>query len=122
MNKRLLPLLGAVILPMLSQCNSLEKDIAAINARNMEIAREPRGNYFVGRRYHVPSTRFWGYLRQPGQTWRTAQLVIMDESACRTPDRLPEYAGNPATPLTTTTNTGSTATSRASTDTNPTPT
>lgn len=95
MNTRLLPLLGAVILPMLSQCNSLEKDIAAINARNMEIAREPRGNYFVGRRYHVPSTRFWGYLRQPGQTWRTAQLVIMDESACRTPDRLPEYAGNP---------------------------
>lgn len=33
--------------------------------------------------------------RQPGQTWRTAQLVIMDESACRTPDRLPEYTGNP---------------------------
>lgn len=95
MNKRLLPLLGAVILPMLSQCNSLEKDIAAINARNMEIAREPRGSYFVGRRYHVPSTRFWGYLAPAGQTWRTAQLVIMDESACRTPDRLPEYAGNP---------------------------
>lgn len=71
------------------------KDIAGINARNAEIAREPRGNYFVGRRYHVPATRFWGYLRQPGQTWRTAQLVIMDESACRTPDRLPEYTGNP---------------------------
>ena len=95
MNTRLLPSSGPSSLPMLSQCNSLEKDIAAINARNMEIAREPRGNYFVGRRYHVPSTRFWGYLRQPGQTWRTAQLVIMDESACRTPDRLPEYAGNP---------------------------
>ena len=92
MNKLLLPLLGAVLLPALTQCNSLEKDIAGINARNAEIAREPRGNYFVGRRYHVPATRFWGYLRQPGQTWRTAQLVIMDESSCRTPDRLPEYA------------------------------
>ena len=91
MNKRLLPLLGAALLPALTQCNTLEKDIAGINARNAEIAREPRGNYFVGRRYHVPATRFWGYLRQPGQTWRTAQLVIMDESACRTPDRLPEY-------------------------------
>ena len=80
MNKRLLPLLGAALLPALTQCNTLEKDIAGINARNAEIAREPRGNYFVGRRY---------------QTWRTAQLVIMDESACRTPDRLPEYTGNP---------------------------
>ena len=95
MNKLLLSLLGATLLPALTQCNTLEKDIAGINARNAEIAREPRGNYFVGRRYHVPATRFWGYLRQPGQTWRTAQLVIMDESACRTPDRLPEYTGNP---------------------------
>ena len=91
MNKLLLSLLGAALLPALTQCNTLEKDIAGINARNAEIAREPRGNYFVGRRYHVPATRFWGYLRQPGQTWRTAQLVIMDESSCRTPDRLPEY-------------------------------
>ena len=75
MNKLLLSLLGAALLPALTQCNTLEKDIAGINARNAEIAREPRGNYFVGRRYHVPATRFWGYLRQPGQTWRTAQLV-----------------------------------------------
>ena len=55
MNKRLLPLLGAALLPALTQCNTLEKDIAGINARNAEIACEPRGNYFVGRRYHVPA-------------------------------------------------------------------
>lgn len=66
MNKRLLPLLGAALLPALTQCNTLEKDIAGINARNAEIAREPRGNYFVGRRYHVPATRFWGYLAPAG--------------------------------------------------------
>ena len=118
MNKLLLSLLGAALLPALTQCNTLEKDIAGINARNAEIAREPRGNYFVGRRYHVPATRFWGYLRQPGQTWRTAQLVIMDESACRTPDRLPEIR---ATPTTTTMNTGYTANTRANTVTNPIP-
>ena len=34
MNKLLLPLLGAVLLPALTKCNSLEKDIAGINARN----------------------------------------------------------------------------------------
>ncbi len=48
MNKLLLSLLGAALLPALTQCNTLEKDIAGINARNAEIAREPRGNYFVG--------------------------------------------------------------------------
>ena len=31
MNKLLLPLLGAVLLPALTQCNSLEKDIAGIS-------------------------------------------------------------------------------------------
>ena len=76
MNKLLLSLLGAALLPALTQCNTLEKDIAGINARNAEIAREPRGNYFVGRRYHVPATRFWGYLRQPGQTWRTTRFEV----------------------------------------------
>lgn len=95
MKKLFFPLLCTLVLPTLTQCNTLEKDIAAINARNAEIAREPKGNYFIGRRYHVPATRFWGYLRSPGQTWRTAQLVIMDESSCKTPDRLPEYTGTP---------------------------
>lgn len=121
MNKLLLSLLGAALLPALTQCNTLEKDIAGINARNAEIAREPRGNYFVGRRYHVPATRFWGYLRQPGQTWRTAQLVIMDEApavtrtACR---NTPEIR---ATPTTITMNTGCMANTRANTVTNPIP-
>ena len=52
MNKLLLSLLGAALLPALTQCNTLEKDIAGINARNAEIAREPRGNYFVGPTRH----------------------------------------------------------------------
>lgn len=94
MNKLLMPLLGAALIPALTQCNTLEKDLAAIDARNATIAMEPRGDYFVGRRYHIPYTRFWGYLRQPGQSWRTAQLVIIEESACLTPDRLPEGKGD----------------------------
>ena len=39
MNKRLLPLLGAALLPALTQCNTLEKDIAGINARNAELQK-----------------------------------------------------------------------------------
>ncbi len=72
---------------VLTQCNTLKSDCEAVNAREQEIAAEPRGNYYIGRRYYIPLTRFWGYLREPGQSWRQAKLVIMDESIVRTPDR-----------------------------------
>lgn len=78
-------------LPLLTQCDTTKRDIEAIQKRNVVISQEPRGNYYVGRRYHVPSTRFWGYLREPGHSWRTAKLVVMDESKCLRPDRLPEH-------------------------------
>ncbi len=94
MRKHLLAL-PALILPLLTQCNTLEKDIAAIKAREALIAQEPRGDYYIGRRYYIPSTRFWGYLRQPGRSWRTAKLVVMHEGSCLTPDRLPEDHGSP---------------------------
>ncbi|MEG2810507.1 MAG: hypothetical protein RR889_07685, partial [Akkermansia sp.] len=94
MKKQTLLLLALVTLPVLTQCNTLEKDIAAIKARNAVIAQEQVGNYYIGRRYHVPSTRFWGYLREPGQSWRTAKLVVMDEKKCLTPDRSPETGKN----------------------------
>ncbi len=71
----------------LTQCNTLKSDCIAVNAREQEIAAEPKGDYYIGRRYYVPLTRFWGYLREPRQSWREAQLVIMDESVTRTPDR-----------------------------------
>lgn len=58
--------------------------------RNAQIAAEPRGDFFYGRRYFVNSTRFWGYLRRPGAPASTGKLVIMDESRTRVPDRLPE--------------------------------
>ncbi len=72
---------------LFTQCHSLRSDCEAIQQREQKIAAEPRGDYYVGRRYYIPYTRFWGYLRQPGQSWREARLVIMDEQLCRTPDR-----------------------------------
>lgn len=74
---------------LLSQCQiiSLEDDCRAIAAREADIAAESRGDYFIGRRYYIPNTRFWGYLRKPGESWRNSQLVMMDESTVRTPDR-----------------------------------
>lgn len=72
---------------VLSQCNSLRSDCEAILVREQEIAQEQPGDYYIGRRYYVPTTRFWGYLRRPGQDWRTAKLVVMDEAKIPTPDR-----------------------------------
>ncbi len=59
-------------------------------ARNAAILAEPRGDYWIGRRYFVDKVRFWGYLRRPGQLWEQGQLVVMDESRVKTPDRLSE--------------------------------
>ncbi|MGY8640905.1 MAG: hypothetical protein ACKVJU_07420 [Verrucomicrobiales bacterium] len=62
----------------------------AVKARNAEIALEPRGDYYIGRRWWTEGTRFWGYLRKPGQPWSQAKLVIINEAIAHTPDRLAE--------------------------------
>ena len=62
--------------------------------RAAQIASEPTGDFYYGRRYYVEKTRFWGYLRKPRQNARSAQLVVFNESRKRNPDRLPE-AGPP---------------------------
>ena len=61
-----------------------------IDMRNAMIAQEPRGDYFIGRRFRIERTHFWGYLRRPGQTWVKAQLVVVSERSKEQPDRLPE--------------------------------
>lgn len=58
--------------------------------RKAEIASEPTGDFFYGRRYYVMKTRFWGYLRSPRQSANKAKLVIFEENQKRNPDRLPE--------------------------------
>lgn len=52
------------------------------------IAAEPPGDYFIGRRYYKATVfKFWGYLRRPGQPWSTAQLVVFNEKQKLAPDR-----------------------------------
>lgn len=78
---------SALLCGLLCQCSLTRQDCQALAKREADIAGEPTGDYFIGRRYYIPSTRFWGYLRRPGKSWRTAELVIMDESIVRNPDR-----------------------------------
>lgn len=54
-------------------------------ARN--IAAEPPGDYFIGRRYARPPYHFWGYVRRPGQPWSSARLVVFNENKKLAPDR-----------------------------------
>lgn len=86
-----LPLLGLLATPLLTQC-STGIDPALLAERQQQIAAEPTGDFLIGRRYHVEKTRFWGYLRKPRTPWKSAQLVVMNETkGIRVPDRLPEF-------------------------------
>lgn len=58
--------------------------------RRLEIATEAPGDYYIGRRFHVPNTHFWGYVRRPGESWEQSRLVVLNERLMRQPDRLPE--------------------------------
>ena len=61
--------------------------VARINALRSRIASEPPGDYFVGRRYYNSNYKFWGYVRRPGQPWKSSQLVMLNEKQKLAPDR-----------------------------------
>lgn len=90
-----LVLLGAVC-AILTQCGPTTSGGPGnmggptVEARNAQIASEPTGNFFYGRRYYVEKTRFWGYVRQPGQAATRSKLVMMREDKKKNPDRLSE--------------------------------
>ena len=85
--KYLCTIVAGLLVVTLSGCDTLRSDCRALAEREAEIALEPGGDYFIGRRYYLPFTRFWGYLRRPGESWSTSRLVIMDESIIHNPDR-----------------------------------
>lgn len=51
------------------------------------IATEKPGNYYVGRRYYKQDYKMWGWVRRPGQPWKEAKLVMLNENAKIAPDR-----------------------------------
>ena len=61
-----------------------------VEERKAQIANEPTGDFYYGRRYYVQKTRFWGYLRKPRQAASKGKLVVFNESKKLSPDRLPE--------------------------------
>jgi hypothetical protein len=82
-------LLAATLLLSLASCADpmIQQQM---DARKLQINNEPRGDYFIGRRYYIERTQFWGYLRRPGQSWDSSRLVVINENQKSAPDRLPE--------------------------------
>jgi hypothetical protein len=78
-------LLGALFLAGCeTEPTGIERSKMAIKA---QIAAEPPGDYYVGRRYYKPYFKFWGYVRRPNQPWSTAKLVMLNEKEKLAPDR-----------------------------------
>jgi hypothetical protein len=61
-----------------------------VDARRQQIAAELPGDYYIGRRFHIERTHFWGYLRRPRQPWEDSKLVIFNERVTKAPDRYHE--------------------------------
>lgn len=82
-----------VLLPvlLLASCATESPRVAQqIEYRRMSIASEPKGDYYIGRRFHIDRTHFWGYVRRPGEGWERSKLVVLNEKFQKAPDRLPE--------------------------------
>lgn len=93
---RLIPLL---LLSCLLLSNCVDPMVQQrIDERRLSITSEPRGDYYIGRRFYIERTQFWGYIRRPGQSWDDSRLVLINENRKLAPDRLPEMPldGGPA--------------------------
>lgn len=82
---KLLPLLATVVL--MAGCRTVDPDAPARAALAAAIRSEPPGNYHIGRRMFKTEYKMWGWVREPGQSWSSAKLVMMNEQVALAPDR-----------------------------------
>ena len=59
-----------------------------------QIAAEPVGDFYIGRRIYAPPFAIWGYVRSPRQSWKAAKLVIFNEKYQLMPDRARKQLGS----------------------------
>src|SRR5438105_4647434 len=85
MNHRIaLPLLA---LTLLAGCETLPEGIQAARIAMLnDIKSEPRGDYFIGRRYYKQDYKLWGYVRKPGESFSRSSLPPLLS-------QLPEHSG-----------------------------
>jgi hypothetical protein len=81
--------IAIVSLVVLASCETLDTQNLRTGRQAMDeaIRQEEPGKYFIGRRYYKVDYKFWGFVRQPGQPWSTAKMVMLNEQTKLAPDR-----------------------------------
>ena len=84
-----MPALLALAALMLAGCEEpiiyqSQQDRDAIRAA---VAKEPAGDYFVGRRFYKVDYKMWGWVKKPGEPWKNSRLVMFNEQKKLAPDR-----------------------------------
>ncbi len=80
-------LVPVIALTSLSGCATADPNEPSRQAMLAEIAAEPPGDYYIGRRYYKVDYKFWGYIRKAGQPWTAAKMVMLNENQKLAPDR-----------------------------------
>ena len=75
-------------LAVLTSCETVDHDAPARAAMAAAIRAEQPGNYFIGRRMFKKDYKMWGWMREPGQPWKTSKLVMLNEQIRLAPDRV----------------------------------
>ncbi len=86
--KFLLILLFSGALFFLTSCETIHvQNRADRSAIDASIAHEKSGNYYIGRRFYKIDYHMWGWVKKPGEPWKQAQLVMMNEQKTLVPNR-----------------------------------
>lgn len=75
------------LLLFFSGCATADPNVQSRATMVAEIAAEPPGDYFIGRRYYKVDYKFWGFVRKPGESWSKARMVMLNEQQKLAPDR-----------------------------------
>ncbi len=67
------------------------EDRAAIDAA---LTQETSGHYYVGRRFYKVDYHMWGWVKEPGEPWKKAKLVMFNEQKTLAPDRSKRSIGS----------------------------
>src|SRR5687767_8996054 len=90
LDPRVIRLCVSLLLLTLAGCQTTRDMDAISSARGAalrEIQNEQAGDYYIGRRFYKKDYKFWGYVRRPGEPWKNAQLVMLNEQRRLAPDR-----------------------------------
>jgi len=87
-SRLLLFLLFAGTVLLISGCETIVMQSPADRrAVKASIAKESDGSYYVGRRFYKVDYHMWGWMKNPGESWKKAQLVMFNEQQTLAPDR-----------------------------------